>query len=244
MFKVLFFVILVLSVCSAFDDEYDEITTNSTAADTFTPAKTVSTSSNSTSSSSTSSTTTINGSGEVRGGKIPSASKPREVPPTSRIVVDIDGGNSEAVPSPDYPPPRNPAVDENQAALAPPIEGGATGPNPSPHANTTVNSAPTTTTPPRKCLVESVLITRLLEQNDELGKALYEMWVASEGLKLITKPTTTTTTTTTATTTNLFKIDDTDFEWFEIVEATSTTKRIERDFPDPKGHVRIFYLNF
>jgi hypothetical protein len=99
----------------------------------------------------------------------------------------------------------------------------------------TTTTSTTTTTPTAECLRESILIRRLLNQNDQLAKALFDMWRASEDLKDVTAPTTTSSTTTTAK--NPFKIDDDDFAWFE---TTTTTLRYERDFPNPNGHVRIF----
>jgi hypothetical protein len=82
----------------------------------------------------------------------------------------------------------------------------------------------------------------LLEQNEELGKALYEMWQGSEGMTTTTT-TAKTTATTTATTTqkSAFKIDDSDFEWFESSEKTPTTRRV-RDFADPGGHVSFYRI--
>ena len=97
-----------------------------------------------------------------------------------------------------------------------------------------------------KCLLESEIIARLLNQNNELASALKDsLQKRRRNRKKTTTPSTTTTTppptTTTTTRENLFSIQDAEFEdeWFEESPGTETTTRTERDHPNPYGPVRI-----
>ena len=88
-----------------------------------------------------------------------------------------------------------------------------------------------------KCLLESEIIAKLLNHNNELASALKD----SLQKRRRNRKKTTTPSTTTTTRENLFSIQDTEFEdeWFEESPGTETTTRTERDHPNPYGPVRI-----
>ena len=88
-----------------------------------------------------------------------------------------------------------------------------------------------------KCLLESEIIAKLLNHNNELASALKD----SLQKRRRNRKKTTTPSTTTTTRENLFSIQDAEFEdeWFEESPGGETTTRSERDHPNPYGPVRI-----